>query len=370
MPNKIESRRAAAAALAAKRELVDFTTAIYRTLARIAQGFHAPIYENKQPDCGNCRSITKRAFELIIINDMPGQLCNRLWSYAPYIALSQRERVRVVIPFFVDYASLFPNINCLRRVHFVREGGSLYMRIMQRLLRTLRNAPNWLPRLFRMRIDTSCWGQENWDYETLVSPCSMVFLAAWNHDRPIADLRPFRPELATIFRPPAEVCQNADGAIQQLRNQAEYVVGVHMRAGDYRTFLNGKYFFDCARYATAMHEVATQLSGTVAFFVCSNEPVSEQCFPGLVIGRSPNGDPLEDLYGLSLCDFIIAAPSTFSLWASFCGEVPIGFLLDEESPLDLSTFSSAISLSELENKIPYSLKDEAEAIHGPWITAQ
>ena len=370
MPNTIEIRRATAAALAAKRELVDFTTAIYLTLARIAQGSYAPFYQNKHPDCSNSRSITKRASELIIINDMPGQLCNRLWSYAPYIALSQRERVRVVIPFFVDYALLFPNLNRLRRVHFVRKGGALYMRIMRRLLRTLRNAPNRLLKLFRMRLDSASWGQEKWEYETLVSPFSMVFLAAWNHDHPITDLRPFRSELATIFRPPAKVCQNADGAIQQLRKQAEYVVGVHMRAGDYRTLLNGKYFFDWSRYAKAMHELATQLSGTVAFFVCSNEPVSEKCFPGLLIGRSPNGDPLEDLYGLSLCDFIIAAPSTFSLWASFCGEVPIGFLLDEESPVDVSTFSPAMSLSGLENGIPFVLKDEGDASRGPWITAQ
>jgi hypothetical protein len=35
------------------------------------------------------------------------------------------------------------------------------------------------------------------------------------------------------------------------------------------------------------------------------------------------GHQVEDLYALAACDRLLAAPSTFSMWASFYGAVPL-----------------------------------------------
>lgn len=36
-----------------------------------------------------------------------------------------------------------------------------------------------------------------------------------------------------------------------------------------------------------------------------------------------SGDTVEDLYALAECDYLIGPPSTFTVWASFYGNVPL-----------------------------------------------
>ena len=60
----------------------------------------------------------------------------------------------------------------------------------------------------------------------------------------------------------------------------------------------------------------------VVYLVCSNEEVTTSQFHDLSVKVS-GGDPIEDLYALARCDFIIGPPSTFTQWASFYGQKPL-----------------------------------------------
>jgi hypothetical protein len=44
------------------------------------------------------------------------------------------------------------------------------------------------------------------------------------------------------------------------------------------------------------------------------------------------------MYALASCDYIVGPPSTFSLWASFYGQVPLCFLQKPDEPLALANF--------------------------------
>ncbi len=87
-------------------------------------------------------------------------------------------------------------------------------------------------------------------------------------------------KLRAYFRP-IEKFENASrDAIAPLRREAEIVIGVHIRHGDYRGWQGGKYFFPASRYAAWMHELAAQFpKRKVAFFVCSDEPRRADEFP-------------------------------------------------------------------------------------------
>lgn len=306
---------------------------------------------------------------MIVLNDRPGQLCNRLWSYAPFVAFSIRDKVPLFVPFFEDYAPDFANLNTLPRVRFVRRGGPLYRYAMLRLLRMIRTAPRLVRAILRLQVDNANWGAEAWDDATLRRRGQIVFLAGWNHRAPVTDLRPYRPQLQQIFQLPAKARESAESALQQARQGADLVVGVHIRRGDYREFINGRYYFTNTRYAKAMREIMAQTHGQVAFLLCSNEPVDRAAFSEFDTIVLPGGNALEDLHGLCLCDYILAAPSTFSLWASFIGQVPLHFLTDGDHRVDLANFSPATCLSQLANGTPYTLREEAAAVHGPWNCA-
>jgi hypothetical protein len=63
---------------------------------------------------------------------------------------------------------------------------------------------------------------------------------------------------------------------------------------------------------------------TVAFLICSDENyhAETEVFAGLPVYFG-TGHMIEDLYSLAQCDYLIGPPSTYSMWASFYGRVPM-----------------------------------------------
>lgn len=52
----------------------------------------------------------------------------------------------------------------------------------------------------------------------------------------------------------------------------------------------------------------------------------------------PEGNPGEDLYLLSCCDYLIGAPSTFTLVASMYHDTPLCWIMDANQPMTEKSF--------------------------------
>jgi hypothetical protein len=160
------------------------------------------------------------------------------------------------------------------------------------------------------------------------------------------------PELKRIFRPKAEIMQKAEAMIASLRNDADLVVGVHIRRGDYATWNEGRFFFELEEYHQFMLRVQQLYKDKkVAFFISSNEDFSPEQFAGCTckrFGREPSGAIL-DLYTLSLCDRIMGPVSSYSRWASFIGQVPLCFLELKEQQFTDESFSKIVDFFHFEN---------------------
>ena len=113
-------------------------------------------------------------------------------------------------------------------------------------------------------------------------------------------------------------------------------IGVHVRRGDYASFLDGKYFYDNKVYYAKMKSIAEQLDKS-AFIVCSNEELHFEDNGKLNIVYA-NGSPAEDIFLLSQCKYIIGPPSTFSSWAAFAGDQNLLFLEDKNQNVSLQQF--------------------------------
>jgi hypothetical protein len=88
-----------------------------------------------------------------------------------------------------------------------------------------------------------------------------------------------------------------------------------------------------------MHEMVNLLpESNVRFLLVSNQTVNAKNYDGLDIGFGP-GDPAGDLFALASCDYIIGPPSTFTMWASFFGNVPLFMINDPWVPLRLDCFA-------------------------------
>lgn len=136
-------------------------------------------------------------------------------------------------------------------------------------------------------------------------------------------------KLKEIFQPNRELKEAVANLFTSYRTPDSIVIGIHIRYGDYRTYLNGKYYYELSDYAQFMAKLSEAFTGkTVYFFIASNERIDMTLFSGLNHFVIPNGSATADLIGLSLCDYICGPPSTFSAWASLYNEKPLYFIED------------------------------------------
>ena len=75
----------------------------------------------------------------------------------------------------------------------------------------------------------------------------------------------------------------------------------------------------------------------MAFLLCSNEELNYADFAGLQV-HSATGHFVEDLYALAACDLVLGPPSSYSMWASFYGQVPLLHLEHADQPVSLPDF--------------------------------
>jgi hypothetical protein len=153
----------------------------------------------------------------------------------------------------------------------------------------------------------------------------LVALRGWRFRAPLLVKKHARA-LRQYFRPIAAIRRHVRQKLVACRSASDVVIGLHVRLGDYRKFLGGRFFYPEEAYVQIAKHVLTLFPGQrVHFFVCSDcEPELLRCSAlPVAFSVGAQGTPVEDLYALAGCDYLIGPPSTFSLWASFYGQVPI-----------------------------------------------
>jgi len=140
------------------------------------------------------------------------------------------------------------------------------------------------------------------------------------------------------FQPLNKHQKNIDLLIEGARKNADVLVGVHIRHGDYKTFRDGKYFYDLSIYENIMKNVMNNFTGKkIKFLICSNAAQPIENFHGLDICLG-TGHPVEDMYTFSKCDYILGPPSTYTMWASFYGNVPLYMIENPKASFTINDF--------------------------------
>lgn len=271
-----------------------------------------------------------------IIYDAPGQTCNRLWSYVSSVARCVAEHSRMVVVFHDETIEDFPAFLHCKFIYFPLwnkwflehcNGWKYYKGLLWRVKFKYKKKLDSIARPLRLTNGWQTRFESQYVRETL-------------------------PELQRIFRPKEEIMQKAQTMVASLRKDADIVVGVHIRRGDYATWLGGRFFFDISVYHQFMLRVQQLYADRrVAFFISSNEDFPIDIFEGCRcqrFGREPSGAVL-DLYTLSLCDRLIGPFSTYSRWASFIGEVPLCFMESKDQEVKEESFSKIVDFFHFEN---------------------
>ena len=120
-------------------------------------------------------------------------------------------------------------------------------------------------------------------------------------------------------------------------------LGVHIRRGDYKTWLGGKLYYTDDQYINVIRQFALLHPGKgIDVYICSNDPQLNQEYYRQQLPEMriffPSGTPAEDLCLLSECDYLTGALSSFTLVASMYRNIPLYWLNGEEEHLQEGDF--------------------------------
>jgi len=131
--------------------------------------------------------------------------------------------------------------------------------------------------------------------------------------------------------------------IKQWKQSGSKIIGVHIRRGDYKTWLNGKYYYPDSVYITALTALIEQIkvssgqdSKVISF---SNEKTYLES--NFIDEASKNSWNI-DHHLMSCCDYLIGPPSTFTMWASYIGKNQYFHIEEASQAVKLENFRHCI----------------------------
>ncbi len=255
-------------------------------------------------------------------------LCNQMFPFANVIAFAKRNNQTVIYPDFAKHADNFPFFTNNELCQFPTGGK---VNNFWALLARNRSLKKWLLRtnhIFRLFPHIHMSPEHSYDFESesnrdnnrriLSAPVAVLdglyLLSDENFIRE-------KDMIKNVFAPTTAIMRNVNDCIDRVRENADIVIGTHMRFGDYLTFKKSM-AYEVSEYYEVMQQFVKLFGNKrVAFVLCSDKQLNVSDFPNVRASNSP-GHYVEDLYCLSRCDLIIGPPSTFSQWASFYGDVP------------------------------------------------
>ena len=271
---------------------------------------------------------------MLIPSEKPGQLANRLTILSHFIAFSMEYDVTVMLHLLDEYTYFFEGpqkglkikgikiSHCIDAFKLTRTLLFYFFEKLSRFMRKsgLSNLP--FIKTIYVKTDATEFIMNSTQNLPELTSKKLFFLSGWSF-RTKNLMEKHRDFIINYFKPLKIYRDSAENVILPLKNKFKTVVGIHIRRGDYKNFLYGKYFYEFETYKNAMENIA-EIFGhdSTAFVICSNEDIDLDFFSGLNVVKGP-GHFVADLHSLSLCNYIAGPPSTFSMWASFYGNKPL-----------------------------------------------
>lgn len=288
---------------------------------------------------------------MVIIITPQGQLANRLFHASHFIANAIENNYSIYHLAFNEYFPWFSDqlnqSETKKFIKFINIKSRLYNKAVNLFVRLMRfiyklNKGNFILFYYEYLPITSLNLEIPYDIshkKFQKKAKKIVFVDGWSFRDELSFIKN-RVSIKSIFKPNKVFCDQSDLLMQEYRQTNEIIIGVHVRKGDYKFFNNGKYFYEDNLYKEKMKQVNSEnefFKKSVLFLICSNEDFDIQNLENLNINFAKRHFII-DLMLLSACNYIIGPPSTFSMWASFYGSVPVCFLTQENQDLSSESF--------------------------------
>lgn len=271
--------------------------------------------------------------QVVILQHNGGRLANQLWLFIHVYGYCLDKKIKFEYPAFYEYAQYFPQIKLPK-----------YCRVFQIISNTIHPHRLILYAIYvlltRVFIIKSTDQILNAHHKTISLPPSSLksnskaineilvlnrdsrlILLGWNFQNPIG-IAKFHDEICSFLKPRNDILSRVDIFLKNLKSEFTHIVGVHIRQGDYKRFMNGIYYIDQNSISNQLDKFYSRYErNKLCFVICSDGEIDEELFEKhhYVLGI---GDTISDLFLLAGCDEIIGSHSTFGSFAGYYGKIP------------------------------------------------
>lgn len=283
--------------------------------------------------------------KLIIVCDQYGRLGNRLHLFAQLITYAQKNNYAVWMPGFYDYWHFFPKLDhrptFASRFYpfsvFAPENVFYTFNFIFRKVSQLRENPLFCSLTFSDSNIGSPWSNIGRSKSRVILFSGFVF-----HEY-MLDCSSAISEIKSFFRPASKYVAEINSPIENLRSRNHLVCGVLVRQTDYRSWNDGKYFYTSKQYAEFLHSLNNSFKNKkIGFFIATDEEQDDKIYSEIdCIVRV--GYPLQNLYSLSLCDFLVGPPSSYIGWSSLYGKNTLITITSPNEEFNSSKYASLLS---------------------------
>ena len=280
-------------------------------------------------------------------------MANQLWNYASIYAYALERNAELTNPSFFEYGeylNMRATPNTLFRILFFLPFRNYTKRKTSFKRKVWRRFYAWYAALVLCIADGKVVYADPRDprphylppsaateqtIDSIEKTSDTIYFYGWLFRNPVG-LEKYRREIAEHFAPRRDIQESVARDVKGLRENYAYIVGVHVRQGDYKNWRGGKYFVEQKRVRKILDEYLIK-SGKDAeqtcFIVTSDGPIATDLFKGLHIFVSKD-NAVHDLFLLSKTDVVIGANSTFGAFASYYGNIPFVVMTNEEMDWD------------------------------------
>ena len=177
------------------------------------------------------------------------------------------------------------------------------------------------------------------ELETNIKKNDITFLRGFIHNQTYSIFRDVFSKIKEYFEVSSHYTSKINEPLKRLE-ECDVIIGVAIRHGDYKTWENGKYYLTTETYQKWMEEVEDLFAHQkIGFLIASDEEQDQSIFEKHNF-YFRSGHPVENLYSLSKCDYLLSVPSSFAGWAHFIGEKPLLKLDENVCKLSIDDFVS------------------------------
>lgn len=253
-----------------------------------------------------------------------GRMCNNILQFGHVYAWAcENGRHSVSLRFAYKYRHF--NI-CHTRRH------SIWTYLTVKLLARLGVIP--VVRFYEMRIDLDAKERQMLSHRDVV-------VMGW-HVRYYDLFLKHLPEIRRLFAFSNRIERECEAIVPRRGGDDDIWLGVHVRRGDYRTFQGGAFYYTDDAYISLIGQFANlHPDKRLNILIASNENIEidhwRKRLPEVNIAY-PHPSAVHDLCLLSRCNFLVGAPSTFSLVAAMYHDIPLYWIYDGGKELTMTDF--------------------------------